>query len=268
MGYFPECVPEGDTIFKLAQRLRPVLLDLAIESLSTRRHGPLPEFAGRKITSIDARGKHLLITIEPHWVLRVHLGMHGRWRVETRASAATATPGASVMVRTARGWAVCRRALQVELTRRDDPRLRDTLRRLGPDLLGENVEWDTIVTRARKIPSATLADALLDQSIATGIGNVYKSETLFLTRADPFATVGTLDDDVLRAILGEARRLMKQNLRGGARVTRRRFGSSRLWVYGRSGKPCFECGTPIRMRRQGEAGRSTYFCPRCQRVDV
>lgn len=90
------------------------------------------------------------------------------------------------------------------------------------------------------------------------------SEVLFVRRVSPFANVRDTSDEELAGLLGEARKLMRQNLGGGPRTTRRRFGSSRLWVYGRSGKPCFQCGSAVRMRRQGDAGRSTYYCPRCQ----
>ncbi|MEM7678855.1 MAG: zinc finger domain-containing protein, partial [Myxococcota bacterium] len=100
---------------------------------------------------------------------------------------------------------------------------------------------------------------------ACGIGNVYKSETLFLCQRDPFCRLDTLASSEVQAIYVRARELMQQNMGGGMRDTRRREGG-RYWVYGRSGELCRKCGTRVSMRRQGANGRSTYFCPACQRV--
>ena len=110
-----------------------------------------------------------------------------------------------------------------------------------------------------------LGNALLDQSAVAGIGNVYKSEVAFLEGLDPWAPVAGFDDEELAAALRTARRLLQANVRGGARVT---TGSGvrgqGLWVYGRAGRPCRRCGTPIQLRRQGELARQTFWCPRCQ----
>jgi endonuclease-8 len=115
-----------------------------------------------------------------------------------------------------------------------------------------------------------IGEVVLDQSAIAGIGNIYKSETLFVCRVSPFAAVGSLPDEALDQVIEKARELMSQNLGPGPRTTRFRTGlggpgaGSRYWVYKRSGDPCFVCGSTIRMRRQGLSARSTYFCPRCQ----
>jgi endonuclease-8 len=122
------------------------------------------------------------------------------------------------------------------------------------------------VVRARG--SLSIGEAVLDQRLVAGIGNIYKSETLFLQKMDPFGRVEALDDDTLRALLLEARRLMLSNLAPGSGMrttTRSRARSrSRHFVYGRSGEACLVCGDRIRMRRQGPALRSTYYCAACQ----
>ncbi|MGH2429356.1 MAG: hypothetical protein ACRDGV_10845 [Candidatus Limnocylindria bacterium] len=107
--------------------------------------------------------------------------------------------------------------------------------------------------------------AVLDQRAVAGIGNVYKSEVCFIERLDPWAAVGAVEDESLHRALTTARRLLRANLRGGARVTTgsRRRGEGR-WVYGRAGRPCRRCGSQIAARRQGELARLTYWCPRCQ----
>jgi endonuclease-8 len=139
--------------------------------------------------------------------------------------------------------------------------------RLGPDLLAGEAGFDTIGGRAREIATADalVADVLLDQRIACGIGNVFKSEVLFLERTAPAARLSSLTDDRLAALYVTARRLLRQNAGGGPRVTRPGGqGSGRLWVYGRRGQPCFRCGAPVRYARMGLAHRSTYWCSACQ----
>lgn len=104
------------------------------------------------------------------------------------------------------------------------------------------------------------------QQLVAGIGNVYKSEVLFMNRLNPFAPVASVDDDTLLECLRSSRRFMRRNLEGLRRKFRGSTLGDRLWAYRRRGMPCLECGTPIEMRRQGEAARSTYFCPHCQGV--
>jgi hypothetical protein len=100
-----------------------------------------------------------------------------------------------------------------------------------------------------------------------GIGNVYKSETLFLEKVSPFVSVGSLDDATLERVLKRARDLMRRNLiPGPRRTTFGSFAGNKHWVYDRSGQHCLKCDSKIGMRRQGSLQRSTYFCPECQRV--
>ena len=114
-----------------------------------------------------------------------------------------------------------------------------------------------------------IADLLLDQRIASGIGNVYKSEVLFLERLHPRTRVGAIDADRLRHLCEEAARLLRFNLRTRRRTTvptrRRPYPTSpRLWVYERAGDPCLECGTKILRFTQGDMARGTWWCPTCQ----
>jgi endonuclease-8 len=110
-----------------------------------------------------------------------------------------------------------------------------------------------------------LGEALLDQRLVAGIGNVYKSEVCFLEGLDPWGPVRSVPELSLRATLATARRLLQANVRGGRRsTTGSGAAGGSLWVYGRAGRPCRRCGTIIQSRRQGEQGRLTYWCPRCQ----
>jgi endonuclease-8 len=152
----------------------------------------------------------------------------------------------------------------------------DELRRLGPDLLGAHFDAAEALRRFRERPHLAIAEALLNQRILAGVGNVYKSEVLFACRIDPFATVGDLSDEQLSAIVETSRKFLRANVAttlapmttytGFRRTTRSGNPSDRLWVYGRGRKPCRRCDTPIAVRKQGDGARLTYWCPRCQNV--
>jgi endonuclease-8 len=175
-----------------------------------------------------------------------------------------------VVVRTERAVAVCFNAPEVEILRGRAAAPRGPgpglAGRIGLDLLTPGVEPRAVVARWRTRPELPIGVSVMRQYLAAGIGNVYKSEVLFLCRVDPFARVEQLSDEELLGIAATAQREMKRNLRGGPRTTRRAFGGGRYWVYGRSGRRCYECGERVAMRRQGDEGRSTYFCPKCQGV--
>ena len=105
----------------------------------------------------------------------------------------------------------------------------------------------------------------MNQTLVCGIGNVYKSEVLFLERVEPFIAVESLTTEELRRILVRARKLLRKNVGEVRRRTRHRADGRRHWVYGRGGQPCYECGETILLRRQGDLGRATYWCAACQR---
>lgn len=263
-------MPEGDTIHRFANAMGRDLTGRRVEHLELRGLGTVKELRGARVEGVAARGKHLLVHLEGDWSLRVHLGMKGRWR---RIGAGRPPPGRPTALIQAGGrqWA-CVRAYQAELVRTGRLRTHPRLARLGPDLLADEPEVDVAVRRARLPAHAhrEVGDALLDQRIAAGIGNVYKSEVLFVRRIHPRAPVGSLSDDQLRCLFAEAVRLMRANLRTVRRTSvplqrRPEPGSPRLWVYDRDGEPCLECGTRIERIVQGDLARSTYFCPSCQR---
>jgi endonuclease-8 len=261
-------VPEGDTLSKAAARLKPALQGHALTRFEAPRlRGDAPRL-GETIELVEARGKHLLVHFEGGLVLRTHLRMTGSWHVyrererwQKPAYLARAVVGADS------GWlAVCFQAPVVETYHRagGDPA---ALAGLGPDLcraesLSEAV-LDDVVARAGRFGTAdlTLGEALLDQRIAAGIGNVYKSEACFAAGVDPGAPLDRVDDPTRRQVWSVAARQLQANL-GQAE---RRTHPAGLAVYGRRGQPCRRCGTPIRMTRHGDLARSTYWCPTCQR---
>jgi endonuclease-8 len=128
---------------------------------------------------------------------------------------------------------------------------------LGPDILAPALDTRAIVGNLRASdPRRPVGDALLDQRLVSGIGNVWRSEALWHARLSPWAPLADLADEALTGVLAHAARLMGES-RDGARVTRE--------VYRRSGRPCRRCEEPIRSRKQGDAARTVYWCPCCQR---
>jgi endonuclease-8 len=169
------------------------------------------------------------------------------------------------------GWeAVCFSAPTVQTYHRDHPGGAlgtdlDPVGHLGPDLCTPDADFDEALRRYRDVcdPATEIAVALLDQTLASGIGNVYKSEVLHRCRVNPFVPVGSVSEAVRRQLLSAASRLLVHNLTTTQRTTVAGPPGS-LAVYGRERRPCRVCGTPIEMVRHGEQNRSTYWCPRCQ----
>jgi endonuclease-8 len=162
---------------------------------------------------------------------------------------------------------VCFNARSVELLRRGSVRERDFRAGIGPDLTSGDVDTAEISHRARRYAESDtpLVDVLLNQRIAAGVGNVYKSEVLHLLGLNPMRRWGSLSVSECDELFTTASRLLRRNLKGGPRVTRSGVNpSERLWVYRRKGDPCFHCGEAIVTERLGKDLRSTYWCPSCQ----
>jgi endonuclease VIII len=262
-------MPEGDTIHRIAAALQRELEGRVLDRLLLRDRGDVPELVGSRVERVHALGKHLLLDIEGGWTLRVHLGMHGRWNRRHVREAAPRAP--TVVIEAGEHAFDCERAYTVEMVRTAALPTHPRLARLGPDLLAEPPDIDEAVRRALTPAYAgrEIGDVLLDQRVAAGIGNVYKSEIMFECRVQPRTRLHALAADELRSLFETAARLMRANLGTRRRTSvplRRRPepGSQRLWVYGRAGKPCLECGTVIERFLQGDMARSTYWCPRCQ----
>ena len=260
-------MPEGDTLFRTAAGLRPYLVGKVVTAARATRPGPqIERIVGSTISAVESQGKNLLIRFENGLVIRTHLRMNGSWhryrpgerwrRGEARARLVIEVPGAV---------AVCFDAPVVELFEQRAESLHPGLAPLGPDLL--DPEWGpdeaTEALRRLRDPARahrTISEALLDQRALAGIGNIWRNETLFAERVDPFAAVADLDDPTLERLIGTARRF----LRASVGVER---GRAPLAVYGRAGRPCRRCGTLLKTRPlAGELPRTTYWCPSCQRT--
>jgi len=265
-------VPEGDTLYNLAAGMRPDLVGRPLRKVWVRDRGEVRGLRDRRVDAVDAHGKHLLVRIEGGVVLRTHLGLKGIWhRYRQGEPWRRSRFFAVVVLETDAQVFVCFRATQVALGRAGSPAMGGALSRLGPDLTADaGVDLDRVTRRARAHGDMAIGELLLDQTIAAGIGNVFKSEVLFLRQVHPWTRVASLDDSVLRGLYEEARDQLHRNRRPGARTTtpdawhRRHPGAPRYHVYGRSGRPCLRCGAPIAAKKQGSQARTTYWCPRCQ----
>jgi len=271
-------MPEGDTLARIAVALRPHLRGRVVTAARARLPGPrVSQIIGQPVTEVEAAGKNLLIRFGNGLELRTHLGLHGSWhryrpgepwrRAASRAALVLEVPGAV---------AVCFDAPVVELFETRAEVVHPTLSSMGPDLAAPDFDAAEAVRRIADPAGAArdIAEALLDQRSVAGIGNVFKSEILFIERVDPFATVSSLDTATIERLVDTARALLVSNTRSGAPAGRMttldprsgaRLAPTRLWVYDRAGRPCHRCGTAIRAIAQGtDLPRTTYWCPSCQ----
>jgi endonuclease-8 len=260
-------MPEGDTIHKLAALLRAGLLGQRVERVHLARGDGAP-LCGQTVAAVRSHGKQLCIDFLCGLTLRSHLGLYGSWhRYPAGGPWRKPAHQAGIVLEAGRQVFVCFNPRQVITERTAGLAAGDRERRLGPDLAQPGFEPVVCARRARTLcpPETPALDLLLDQRIAAGIGNVYKSELLFLQRIPPTAALAALTDAQLSALYDLAGELIRRNLGGGRRVTR--FAADHrggLWVYGRRGQACFTCGSPIRGARLGRQQRSTYWCPQCQ----
>lgn len=265
-------MPEGDTLARIAAVLRPLLVGRTITAARGRPGGAqLGQVVGGSVESVDARGKHLLIRFDNGLTLHTHLGLHGSWHRYRRAEPWRRSPSRAVAVLETDVWvAVCFDAPTVELLETRALAVHPVLRSLGSDAATEDFDVERGLAALRDPSRAGMAvgDALIDQRAVAGLGNVYRSELCFLERVHPLAPVSSVNDDRLRAMLERGGRLVKMNSRGGARVTTTAGTPGNLYIYGRTGRPCRRCATPIvastTRAREGANPRRVYWCPTCQ----
>jgi len=273
-------VPEGDSIFRAARGLERALAGRTVsrfDSVFPRLTNPLEDtpLVGRVIERVEARGKHLLIWFSGGIVLRTHMRMHGSWHIY-RPGERWQRPhhDMRIVIETPDIHAVAFNVPIAEFETAESLERAEPIRNLGPDPLQDGFDARVVIDRLRDRPDLEIADALLDQRAIAGIGNIYKSETLFASRVSPFTLVMQLTDEQLATTVATAARLLRVNVAetsrgmstyGGTRRTTGRLDpGARFWVYGRGGKPCRRCGTRIERAKQGQHARSTYWCPRCQ----
>jgi endonuclease VIII len=245
-------VPEGDSIHRAAARLSLLVGD-RIEAESPHPQGLATGVAravdGRQLEGVEAVGKNLLLRFEGGVVLRSHLRMSGRWRVDPRGTRAR---------RGGRPWLVLRGS-EWEATQWNGPLLTlgdGRTQALGPDLLTDETSPAEVVVRIRGADRRRLVgEALVDQHLLSGIGNMWLAEALWHARISPWAPLAALSDDDLESAIGWARTAMRASV-GGQRPRRA--------VYRRAGRGCPRCGAVVQSRGLGDANRTAYWCPSCQ----
>lgn len=243
-------MPEGDSLHRVAARLG-VLVGERIEADSPHPRGRATRVAeavdGHVLASVEAIGKNLLLHFDPPVTLRSHLRMTGRWRVGPRDEPFVGRP-----------WLVLRGGMW-QASQWNGPVLAlgaGPVAHLGPDLLAPTTDVDEIVRRLRRAdPALRLGEALLDQGLVSGIGNMWMAELLWAAHLSPWETLGTASRERLAEALGWGQAAMRASVTGRRPVRN---------VYRRAGRPCPRCGAPIRSRGLGDDNRTAYWCPGCQ----
>ncbi len=243
-------MPEGDSLHRAARRLQVIVGErVEVETPHPRAQANRlrERLDGRVLESVEALGKNLILRFEGRLVLRSHLRMSGRWWVQPLSTPLRGTPW--LVLRGRERQAVQWNGPVLELV--SPARLR-----LGPDVLARDPSFDRMLENLRRAdPGRALGDALLDQRLVAGIGNMWRAEALWARRISPWRSLRDVTDEELRAVLEETARMMRVALETGRQSKQ---------ATGRSGRPCRRCGTLIRSRGQGDDNRIAYWCPTCQ----
>jgi endonuclease-8 len=278
-------MPEGDSIFRSARSLHRVLAGHAVTRFDTAyahldRVNVDTPVVGRIVERCESAGKHLLIVFSGDLILRTHMRMSGSWHIYRHGERWWRAPQAMrVRIDTAEIVAVAFDVPVAEFVTTRQLETRGPVAELGPDLLGATFDRDEAIRRIVTSGARAIAPTLLDQRIVAGIGNVYKSEVLFLSGVHPDTPSSAVPPATLERMMDIARGLLQDNVVDGTSPRIQTYRNLRqlspasehddsLWVYGRGGKPCRKCGTPIESKKMGIDARSTYWCPNCQRLNL
>ena len=251
-------MPEGDTLFNTALTLRPALLGESLTAVNIRSRGMYRLRVGDVVRSVEAVGKFLEIVVERGLALRTHLHMTGVWHLYEQGERWRRPRHlARAVLETESHVAVCFAAPTVEV----GPAADDRLAHLGPDLCHTDVDLDAVLERvAGSDPSTEIAEVLLDQRLAAGIGNVYKNEVLWACEVSPFRPLADVDEPMRRRLYETAAEQLQANLGRWKRQTHPKG----LAVYNRAGQGCYRCFGRIRTIEHGDIGRRTWWCADCQ----
>jgi endonuclease-8 len=245
-------MPEGDSLHRAARNLQVLVGEqVAVETPHPRARltRVAERLDGRRLLAVEAVGKNLLLRFEDGLVLRSHLRMKGRWQVFERNGVSRRHGTPWLVLRGDKAEAVLWHGPVLELD--EGP-----VRSLGPDILADPPDIDAMVARMRGADQrGAIGEALLDQRLVAGIGNLWRAEALWRAQISPWRRLDDVSDEELRSTLEEAAQLMRRSLDSGLRQRA---------VYRQAGRPCPRCGSPITSRGQGDANRIAYWCPTCQ----
>ena len=259
-------MPELPEVETAVRRLRPAIVGRRLAAVRT--HHPVARralgddvaagLAGRQVTSVDRIGKHQHLALDDGSVLHAHFRMNGDWHAGRTSDALPAYARVTFDLDDgARVSLVDSRALATVVWKPAGA----PAPVVGPDAAGVGFDAAALggALRGRRI---AIKPALLDQRVVAGVGNIYASEALWRARIDPRVAAGRLGPARLARLVDAVRATLADALADAGRYQDGE-ALARLAVYGREGAPCRRCDAPV--RRFVQAGRSTYFCPRCQR---
>jgi DNA-formamidopyrimidine glycosylase len=263
-------VAEGQAVRHWAEQLRSLVGEKLVNVSTTRRWAEKAmHLQGQWITGVAVHGKHLLIHLSGGMTVHCHALMYGSWQVGL-CGMALHKDIARVRLRltTERHEAVFYNGPVVEFLASSELHAHPKLSALGPDILDPDFDAAEAVRRLQRATRRVIGEAILDQTVISGVGNIYKSEGLFLAGIHPVRPVGELAERELASLWRQLGRIMGDGIRTSGRIytlhPALRTTGSRFWVYRRAGQPCFVCGETVRHLRQGSPGRSTYCCAGCQ----
>jgi endonuclease-8 len=251
-------VAEGDTILRLVHRLEATVVgsELAVSAPNPRgKAARVERLDGLTLLSAKAHGKHLLLDFG-ELSLHSHLGMSGGWHLYRPGNAWKRPRRSAWCVLSGGGWdAVQFGGPTLEVMTTAKMRRHPQITGLGPDILADEFDLDGVLAGLRADPTRGLGDVLLDQHLVAGIGNIFKSEACFAAKVDPWRKVGDVSEEELREVVCDARKMMQSAVETGRHPFK---------VYRRRRGVCPRCRGPVSSRGQGDANRTTYWCPRCQ----
>ena len=275
-------MPEGDTIFRTARTLgralggQIVTVFRSTYPLLTRFHDDAP-ITGRTVERVESRGKWLLIHFSGGATLATHMLMSGSWHIYRHGERwQKPRTNMRIVIENERFIAVGFRVPVAEMHTAESLARHKRIPAAETDVLSTTFDRDEVMRRLLARGSEAIADALLDQSVLAGVGNVFKSEVCFVTGVHPYCAVSALSEEQVEAVIAASRRLVRANVLEDSpdsivtytglsrRTTHNSDPTASLWVYGRAGEPCCRCGEQIRRRIQGDDARVTFWCPRCQ----
>lgn len=266
-------MPEGHAIHRLANRINKTFA-----GEQTRSSSPQGRFAAsakiidqRELVQAEAFGKHLFVSFDGiDEVVRVHLGIYGKWSFGKRAEVVGQVRwrlSDEKIISDLRGPSAC------ELIDQDE--VKNVLDRLGPDPIRSDSDPDRAWERISN-SRAPIATLLMDQKVIAGVGNIYRAEVLFRNNLDPLTPGSEISREQFHNMWADLVELMKLGVKRGridtvrpehlpeamGRPPREDVHGGEVYVYRRTTKPCFVCGTKIETNKH--AARNLFWCPKCQ----
>ena len=274
-------LPEVETVRRgLAQWLPgKKITDVEVlhpRATNPRSIAPLIELRGARIENINRRGKFLWFTLNRPYVVLAHLGMSGQFLIEPRSTQPSSHARVRFTVNDRRrelrfidqrtfGWVAID-----QLVMEGGEEIPNSFQRIARDIFDEKFDREEVISRIMKKKRA-IKPVLLDQSLMSGVGNIYADEALWLASLHPERSANSLKREEVDRLLTSVSRVMSAALKQGGTSFDDLYinvnGESgyfdvELEAYGQDGEPCSRCGTEI--RRIAFGNRSSHFCPRCQ----